>query len=171
MSDVGKTFDELKRQNPSFNYVHADGWGFAAECFGNADPIFAYYFYGTHDGPDLSMLAPLCGDQLKCAGIYTTVGNAFDAVKDGPLPLRDFFSSIGVGEYEAIREPDNEGTGWIFFPYKGYSVSLNASCQDSQGNLALSEQITKDQPIFIVDDRLASINDQLCEKERESLNR
>lgn len=98
------------------------------------------------------------------------MGNVFEAVKDGPLPLRDFFSSIGVGEYEAISEPDNEGTGWIFFPYKDYSVSLNASCQDRQGNLALSEQITKDQPIFIVDDRLVSINDQLCEKERESLN-
>ena len=53
MSNIGKTFNEIKELYPSYEYLIEEEDSAFAFCFGNNEKTFAYYFMGGHDGPTL----------------------------------------------------------------------------------------------------------------------
>ena len=56
-----------------------------------------------------------CEEQLKCAGFVTTANILFPDMEDD-MSFEDFFSLIGVDDYEYFGE-DTLAAGWLRFMY------------------------------------------------------
>ena len=161
-ADIGKTLDDLQRQNPSYEYLHLNGYDFSAESLGSPGGTFAYVFFGTQVGPGLEEMAPRYGKQLKCAGIYTTVEKIFSITNNGAVSIEEFLLSIGIN----IKDSDRVTfwAGWIIFDYMNYSMAINTKDIGSDVYARPTVKIEKSFPLIIKDEELWASNYELCTK-------
>lgn len=116
--EIGKTLSELKNEHPEGKLiVRPDGLpDSAAICFGEPGAEYLYYFFGTQSGDAEKAMNEL-EDRLTCAGFLTTANILFPDMEDN-MSFEDFFSLIGVDDYEYI-EDDTAAAGWLRFTYHG----------------------------------------------------
>jgi hypothetical protein len=101
LNSIGKTLNTLLYEHQTYSYKATFGMGGVGQSFGDAgnSDNFDYYFYSAQAYPGLADLATKFGDELKCAGIVTTLGFLFPGTYDG-MSLGTFFSAIGVSNYD-----------------------------------------------------------------------
>ena len=164
--DVGKTLSELKKEHPEGEIiVSLDGFpDSAAICFGDPEAEYAYYFFGTQSG-DAEKAMNEREDQLKCAGFVTTANILFPDMED-EMSFEDFFSLIGVDDYEYLFGEDViTGEGWLRFTYHGMEVMMNTNEVNAAGGWSLTgEEIVKhNAPVSIADPEIVNANQDLAD--------
>ena len=104
LNDIGKTLIELKNEHPEGEIIESldSSPDCAAICFGEPEAEYAYYFFGTQSGDSEKAMSE-CEEQLKCAGFVTTANILFPDMEDD-MSFEDFFSLIGVDDYEYFRK-------------------------------------------------------------------
>lgn len=163
-NDIGKTLSELKNEYPEGELiVSLDGFpDCAAACFGEQGAEYVYYFFGTQGG-DAEKAMNECEDQLKCAGFLTTADILFPDMEDD-MSFEDFFSQIGVDDYEYLGE-DTVGAGWLRFTYHGMEVMVNTNEAAAGGgwDFTGAEIVKHNAPMSIVDPEISNTNLDLAE--------
>ena len=162
--DVGKTLSELKNEHPEGEIiVSLDGFpDSAAICFGEPEAEYAYYFFGTQSG-DAEKAMNECEDQLKCAGFITTANILFPDMED-EMSFEDFFSLIGVDDYEYLGE-DTTAAGWLRFTYHGMEVVVNTNEATANGgwDFTGAEIVKRNAPVSIADPEIVNTNSDLAD--------
>lgn len=164
--DIGKTLSELKEEHPEGELmVRPDGLpGSAAICFGDPEGEYVYYFFGTQSG-DAEEAMNEREDQLKCAGFLTTANILFSDMEDD-MSFEDFFSSIGVDDYEYLMgEEAISGEGWLRFTYHGMEVMVNTNEVNAAGgwDFTGAEIVKENAPVSIVDPEISNANQDLAD--------
>ena len=166
--DIGKTLSELKKEHPEGELiVRLDGSpDSAAICFGDPEAEYLYYFFGTQSG-DAEKAMNECEDQLKCAGFITRAKFLFPDMDD-EMSFEDFFSLIGVDEYEYFGDDDDTITaaGWLRFQYRGMEVMINTNEADDVGVYSVftgAERVRYDAPASIVDLELLAADQNMVD--------
>lgn len=164
LNDIGKTLSELKKEHPEGEFmVRLDGFpDSAAICFGEQGAEYVYYFFGTQSG-DSEKAMNECEDRLKCAGFVTTADVLFPDMEDD-LSFEDFFSLIGVDDYEYLGE-DTAGAGWLRFTYHGMEVMVNTNEAAAGGgwDFTGAEIVKHNAPMSVADPEILSANLDLAE--------
>mgnify|MGYP005806576993 CR=1 FL=1 len=164
LGDLGKTLSELKTEHPEGEVmVRLDGFpDCAALCFGEPGADYVYYFFGTQAGDGEKAMDQL-GDQLKCAGAITTANILFPDM-EGDLSFADFFSLIGVEEYEYLGA-DTVAEGWIRFLYQDMEVMVSPTGDgpDGQWDVTGEEIVKYDAVVSVIDPELESANSDLAD--------
>ena len=165
--DIGKTLSELKNEHPDSEFiVSLDGFpDSAAICFGEPGAEYIYYFFGTQSG-DAEKALNEYEDQLKCAGFVTTANILFPDMED-EMSFEDFFSMIGVDDYEYLLGEDViTGEGWLRFTYHGMEVTVNTNEATPGGGWEFTgaEIVKSNAPVSIVDPEISSTNSDLADK-------
>lgn len=164
-NDIGKTLSELKKEYPQGGFIESsDGFpDSAASCFGVPDTDYVYYFFGVQSG-DFKKAMTECEDQLKCAGFITTADVLFPEMKDD-MGFEDFFSLIGVEDYEYFGEDTITAEGWLRFTYNGMEVMVNTNEPAAGGgwNVTGAEIVRSNAPVSIVDPEILNTNQDLAE--------
>ena len=162
--EIGKTLSELKQEHPEGEFmVRLDGFpDSAAICFGEPGAESVSYFFGTQSG-DAEKAMDECADQLKCAGFVTTANILFPDMED-EMSFEDFFSSIGVDDYEYI-EDDTAAAGWLRFTYHGMEVMINTNEVNAAGGWEFTgaEIVKGNAPVSIVDTEIVNTNQDLAD--------
>lgn len=169
--DIEKTLSELKDEHPEGELVVRPG-GFpdnAAICFGNPEAEYVYYFFGAQSGDAEKAMNEL-EDQLKCAGFLTTASILFPDMEDD-MSFEDFFSSIGVDDYEYI-EDDTAAAGWLRFTYHGMEVMVNTNEVNAAGgwDFTGAEIVKSNAPVSIVDPEISNTNSDLADAMQPVVN-
>lgn len=169
--DIEKTLSELKDEHPEGELVVRPG-GFpdnAAICFGNPEAEYVYYFFGAQSGDAEKAMNEL-EDQLKCAGFLTTASILFPDMEDD-MSFEDFFSSIGVDDYEYI-EDDTAAAGWLRFTYHGMEVMVNTNEVNAAGGWDFTgvEIVKSNAPVSIVDPEISNTNSDLADAMQPVVN-
>ena len=164
--DIGKTLSELKEEHPEGELiVRPDGLpGSVAICFGEPEGEYAYYFFGTQSG-DAEKAMNEREDQLKCAGFVTTANILF-ADLEAEMSFEDFFSLIGVDDYEyLVGEEVISGEGWLRFTYHGMEVMVNTNEVDAAGGWDFTgeEIVKRNAPVAISDPEIVNANQELAD--------
>ena len=164
--DVGKPLSELKTEHPEGEFmVNLDGFpDRATACFGEPGADYVYYFFGGHSG-DFEKAMDELGDQLKCAGFLTTANTLFPGMEED-MSFEDFFSWIGVNDYEYLSgEEVVTGEGWLRFLYGGMEVMVNTNEAIADGGWEFTgaEIVKRTAPVSIVDSELLHINQDLAD--------
>ena len=163
--DIGKTLSELKKEHPEGELiVRLDGSpDSAAICFGDPEAEYLYYFFGTQSG-DAEKAMNECEDQLKCAGFVTTASILFPDMEDD-MSFEDFFSLIGVDDYEYFGEDTITAEGWLKFTYNGMEVMVNTNEAVAGGGWDVTgvERVKSNAPVSIVDPEILNTNQDLAE--------
>ena len=163
-NDIGKTLNTLKKEHPRAEiFTRNDGLPEAAAiCFGEPDGKYSYYFFGTQDG-DFEKVTDGYGDQLKCAGFLTTADVLFQEMEDD-MPFTDFFSLIGVSDYEYFSD-EGQGQGWVSFKYDNMDVLLNTNEANANGGWDFTgiERVKRSAPVAIFDREINKQNFQLAD--------
>ncbi len=164
-NDIGKTLSELKDEHPEGEFVVSlDGFpDNAAACFGEPEAEYVYYFFGGQSG-DFEKAMNECEDQLKCAGFITTANVLFPDMEDG-MSFQDFFSLIGVEDYEYFGEETITAEGWLRFTYNGMEVMVNTNeaAADGGWNVTGAEIVKSNAPVSIADPEILNTNQDLAE--------
>ena len=164
-NDIGKTLGELKNEHPEGEFiVSLDGFpDSAAACFGESGAEYVYFFFGGHSG-DFEKAMNECEDRLKCAGFLTTANVLFPDLEDD-MSFQDFFSLIGVEDYEYFGEDTITAEGWLRFTYNGMQVMVNTNEAASGGgwNVTGAEIVKSNAPVSIVDPEVLHTNQGLAE--------
>jgi hypothetical protein len=127
--DIGKTLDELTQTHPALQFSSESIPDAVAECAGEPGIGYSYFFFATQSAPSLETMALEYGGQLRCAGLYATVGVFFPQMKNNQS-VADFFSSIDVVDYRFVNDGFNGfDVGWIYFTYKGMSGYIDTAIQ------------------------------------------
>lgn len=167
LDDMGKPLCELKAEQPSGEVgIRLDGFpDHAAACFGEPGAEYASYFFGTQSG-DAEKAMDECAPQLKCAGFVTTAGVLFPDMED-EMSFEDFFSLLGVDEYEYFGDDENTITaeGWLRFQYRGMEVLINTNEAAAGGgwDFTGTELVKRDAPASIADPELSAANQDLAD--------
>lgn len=167
LGDIGKPLRELKAEQPSGEVgIRLDGFpDHAAACFGEPGAEYASYFFGTQSG-DAEKAMDECAPQLKCAGFVTTAGVLFPEMED-EMSFEDFFSLLGVDEYEYFGDDENTITaeGWLRFQYRGMEVLINTNEAAAGGgwDFTGTELVKRDAPASIADPELSAANQDLAD--------
>ena len=105
-----------------------------------------------------------CEDQLKCAGFITTANVLFPEMA-GDMAFQDFFSLIGVEDYEYFGEDTITAEGWLRFTYNDMEVMVNTNEPASDGGLNVTgaEVVKCNAPVSIVDPEILYTNQDLAE--------
>ena len=164
--EIGKTLSELKNEHPEGEFiVSLDGFpNNAAICFGDPEAEYLYYFFGTQSGDAEKAMNEL-EDQLKCAGFVTTVNVLFPDM-EAEMSFEDFFSLIGVDDYEYLFGEDViTGEGWLRFTYHGMEVRVNTNEATANGgwNFTGAEIVKGNAPVSIVDTEISNANSDLAD--------
>lgn len=165
-NDIGKTLSELKSKHPEGEFIVNLG-GFpdsAAACFGEPGAEYAFFFFGGQSG-DFEKAMDECEEQLKCAGFITTANILFPDMQDD-MPFEDFFSLIGVDDYEyLIGEEVISGEGWLRFTYNDMEVMVNTNEVNADGgwDFTGAEIVKCNAPISIADPEIFNANQDLAE--------
>jgi hypothetical protein len=163
-NDIGKTLNTLKKEHPGAEIItRNDGLPDAAAiCFGEPDGKYSYYFFGMQSG-DLNKVIDTYGDQLKCAGFITTADVLFPEMEDN-MSFSDFFSLIGVSDYEFDTEEDCM-QGMMDFKYNNMKVWLDTREVTTAGYLDFTgiERVKKSAPVAIYDEEIDSQNFYLAD--------
>lgn len=158
--DIGKTLRELKNEHPEGELiVSLDGFpDSAAACFGELGAEYVYYFFGGQSG-DFGKAMNECEDQLTCAGFVTTANILFPGMKD-KMSFEDFFSLIGVDDYEYFGEDTITAEGWLRFTYNDMEVMLNTNEVAVGGgwDFTGAEIVNSNAPVSIVDPEIFTAN-------------
>ena len=162
--DIGKTLSELKTEHPEGELIVRPG-GFpdsAAVCFGEPEAEFVYYFFGAQSG-DAEKAMNECEDQLKCAGFLTTAGVLFPDMED-EMAFEDFFSQIGVDDYEFLVE-GTAADGWLSFQYRDLEVMVNTNEINAAGgwDFTGAELVKRNAPVSIIDPEISNANGDLAD--------
>lgn len=167
LDDIGKPLRELKAEQPSGEVgIRLDGFpDHAAACFGEPGAEYASYFFGTQSG-DAEKAMDECAPQLKCAGFVATAGVLFPDMED-EMSFEDFFSLLGVDEYEYFGDDENTITaeGWLRFQYLGMEVLINTNEAAAGGgwDFTGTELVKRDAPASIADPELSAANQDLAD--------
>ena len=167
LDDMGKPLRELEAEQPSGEVgIRLDGFpDHAAACFGEPGAEYASYFFGTQSG-DAEKAMDECAPQLKCAGFVTTAGVLFPDMED-EMSFEDFFSLLGVDEYEYFGDDENTITaeGWLRFQYRGMEVLINTNEAAAGGgwDFTGTELVKRDAPASIADPELSAANQDLAD--------
>lgn len=164
--EIGKTLSELKNEHPEGEFiVSLDGFpNNAAICFGDPEAEYLYYFFGTQSGDAEKAMNEL-EDQLKCAGFVTTANVLFPDM-EAEMSFEDFFSLIGVDDYEYLFGEDViTGEGWLRFTYHGMEVRVNTNEATANGgwNFTGAEIVKGNAPVSIVDTEISNANSDLAD--------
>ena len=163
--DIGKTLSELKKEHPEGELiVRLDGSpDSAAICFGDPEAEYLYYFFGTQSG-DAEKAMNECEDQLKCAGFVTTASILFPDMEDD-MSFEDFFSLIGVDDYEYFGEDTITAQGWLRFTYEGMEVMVNTNETNTGGGWESTgaEIVKRTAPVSIADPEISNTNQDLAD--------
>ena len=164
-NDIGKTLSELKDEYPEGKYVERlDGFpDCAAICFGDPEAEYVSYFFGTQSG-DAEKAMNEYEDQLKCAGFITTASILFPDMEDD-MAFEDFFSLIGVEDYEYFGEDTITAEGWLKFTYNDMEVMVNTNEPATGGgwNVTGAEIVKSNAPVSIVDPEISNANQDLVD--------
>ena len=162
--DIGKTLSELKKEHPEGELiVRLDGSpDSAAICFGDPEAEYLYYFFGTQSG-DAEKAMNECEDQLKCAGLLTTAGVLFPDMED-EMSFEDFFSQIGVDDYEYLVE-GTAADGWLSFQYRDMEVMVNTNEINAAGGWDFTgeEIVKRNAPVSMADPEISNANGDLAD--------
>lgn len=163
-NDVGKTLSELKTEHPEGELIVRPG-GFpdhAAACFGEPGADYVYYFFGAQSG-DAKKVMNECEDQLKCAGFLTTAGVLLPDMED-ELSFEDFFSQIGVDDYEYLVE-GTAADGWLSFQYRDMEVMVNTNEINAGGGWDFTgeEIVKRNAPVSMADPEISNANGDLAD--------
>ena len=166
LNDIGKTLHELKNEYPEGEFiVSLDGFpDHAAACFGEPEAEYIYYFFGGHSG-DFEKAMNECEEQLKCAGFVTTTNILFPDMEDA-MSFQDFFSLIGVDDYEYLSGEDTiTGEGWLRFMYRGLEVMVNTNEPKPGGGWYFTgaEIVKRDARATVADPEILHINFELAD--------
>lgn len=164
-NDIGKTLSELRNEYPEGEFiVRLDGFpDCAAICFGDPEAEYVSYFFGTQSG-DAEKAMNECEDQLKCAGFVTTASILFPDMEDD-MSFEDFFSLIGVDDYEYFGEDTITAEGWLRFMYSGMEVMVNTNEAVAGGgwDITGAERVKSNAPVSVVDQEISNTNLDLAE--------
>ena len=163
-NDVGKTLSELKTEHPEGEFMVNLG-GFpdhAAACFGEPGADYVYYFFGAQSG-DAEKAINECEDQLKCAGFLTTAGVLFPDMED-EMSFEDFFSQIGVDDYEYLVE-GTAADGWLSFQYRDMEVMVNTNEINASGGWDFTgeEIVKRNAPVSMAYPEISNANSDLAD--------
>ena len=163
-NDVGKTLSELKTEHPEGELIVRPG-GFpdhAAACFGEPGADYVYYFFGAQSG-DAKKVMNECEDQLKCAGFLTTAGVLLPDMED-EMSFEDFFSQIGVDDYEYLVE-GTAADGWLSFQYRDMEVMVNTNEINAGGGWDFTgeEIVKRNAPVSMADPEISNANSDLAD--------
>ncbi len=163
LNDIGKTLSELKNEHSEGEIiVSLDGFpDSAAICFGEPEAEYVYYFFGTQSG-DAEKVMSEYEEQLKCAGFVTTANILFPDMEDD-MSFEDFFSLIGVDDYEYFGE-DTLAAGWLRFMYQDMEVMVNTNEITPRGgwDFTGAEIVKRDAPVSIADPEILNTNSDLA---------
>ena len=163
MNDIGKTLIELKNEHPEGEIIESldSSPDCAAICFGEPEAEYAYYFFGTQSGDSEKAMSE-CEEQLKCAGFVTTANILFPDMEDD-MSFEDFFSLIGVDDYEYFVE-DTLAAGWLRFMYQDMEVMVNTNEITPRGGWDFTgeEIVKRDAPVSIADPEILNTNSDLA---------
>lgn len=161
--DIGKTLSELKTEHPEGELIVRPGGfpDFAAICFGEPGADYVYYFFGAQSG-DAEKAMNECEDQLKCAGFLTTAGVLLPDMED-ELSFEDFFSQIGVDDYEYLVE-GTAADGWLSFQYRDMEVMVNTNEINAGGGWDFTgeEIVKRNAPVSMADPEISNANSDLA---------
>ena len=164
-NDIGKTLSELRNEYPEGEFiVRLDGFpDCAAICFGDPEAEYVSYFFGTQSG-DAEKAMNEYEDQLKCAGFITTANVLFPDMEDD-MSFEDFFSLIGVDDYEYFGEDTITAEGWLRFMYSGMEVMVNTNEAVAGGgwDITGAERVKSNAPVSVVDQEISNTNLDLAE--------
>ena len=164
-SDIGKTLSELKNKYPEGKFiVSLDGFpDIAAACFGEQGAEYVYFFFGGHSG-DFEKTMNECEEQIKCSGFITTANILFTDMEDD-MSFQDFFSLIGVDDYEYFGEDTITAEGWLRFTYNGMEVMVNTNEAVVGGgwDVTGTERVKSNAPVSIVAPEILNTNQDLAE--------
>ncbi len=162
--DVGKTLSELKNEHPEGELIVRQGGfpDFAAICFGEPGADYVYYFFGAQSG-DAEKAMNECEDQLKCAGFLTTAGVLFPDMED-EMSFEDFFSQIGVDDYEYLVE-GTAADGWLSFQYRDMEVMVNTNEINAAGGWDFTgeEIVKRNAPVSMAAPEISNANGDLAD--------
>lgn len=163
-NDVGKTLSELKNEHPEGELIVRQGGfpDFAAICFGEPGADYVYYFFGAQSG-DAEKAMNECEDQLKCAGFLTTAGVLFPDMED-EMSFEDFFSQIGVDDYEYLVE-GTAADGWLSFQYRDMEVMVNTNEINAAGGWDFTgeEIVKRNAPVSMAAPEISNANGDLAD--------
>lgn len=93
----------------------------------------------------------------------TTACILFPDMED-EMSFEDFFSLIGVDDYEYLGE-DTTAAGWLRFMYNGMEVMVNTNEAASGGgwNFTGAEIVKHNAPVSIVDTEIFNTNQDLAD--------
>lgn len=165
LNATGKTLSELKNEYPEGELIESLN-GFpdsAAACFGQQGAEYVYFFFEGQSG-DFERAMNECEDQLKCAGFITTANILFPDMKD-EMSFEDFFSLIGVDDYEYFGEDTITAEGWLKFTYHDMEVMMNTNEAVAGGgwDFTGAEIVKNNAPVSIVDPEILNTNQDLAE--------
>lgn len=156
LSEIGKSFEEIRGTHPEADYLMATVPDTAGLCLGEEDGTF-YFFFGAQDGPTLEEVGAAYGEQIKCAGIGTTVGVIYPDAGE-TTQVAQFCSDHGIADYDYTTE-DGPSRNWLLYEADGRSVWLHTA----EGNV-----VGKGDSLFLVDMELeqenGALRDELWEK-------
>ncbi len=165
LNDIGKTLGELKNEHTEGEFiVSLDGFpDSAAACFGEQGAKYVYFFFGGHDG-DFEKAMTECEEQIKCSGFITTANMLFTDMGDD-MSFEDFFSLIGVDDYEYFGEDTITAEGWLKFTYNNMEVMVNTNEAVAGGgwDVTGAERVKSNAPVSIVDPEILNTNQNLAE--------
>ena len=163
-NDIGKTLSELKNEYPEGEFiVSLDGFpDSAAACFGEQGAEYIYFFFGGQSG-DFEKAMNECEEQIKCSGFITTANILFTDMGDD-MSFQDFFSLIGVYDYEYLGE-DTTAEGWLRFMYSGMEVMVNTNEAVASGgwDITGAERVKSNALVSIVDREILHTNQDLAD--------
>lgn len=165
LNDIGKTLIELKNEHPEGEIIESldSSPDCAAICFGEPEAEYAYYFFGTQSGDSEKAMSE-CEEQLKCAGFVTTANILFPDMEDD-MSFEDFFSLIGVDDYEYFGE-DTLAAGWLRFMYQDMEVMVNTNEMTPGNGLHFNftgeEIVKRDAPVSIAAPEILNTNSDLA---------
>lgn len=122
LNEIGKTVNDIKAGNPDAYYQNVRIISATGECLGVSDNRFCHFFFGSQDALHLSDLSDEFGDQLRCAGVASTIGELYPDTID-QMPLEQFLIDNGISEYR--YELEYEGLGWIQVSGDGWLVWID----------------------------------------------
>ena len=164
-NDIGKTLSELKNEHPEGEFiVSLDGFpDSATACFGEQGAEYVYFFFGGQSG-DFEKAMNECEDQLKCAGFITIANILFTDMEDD-MSFQDFFSLIGVDDYEYFGKDTPTAEGWLRFMYNGMEVMVNTNEINADGGWDFTgeEIVKRNAPVSMADPEISNANSDLAD--------
>ena len=165
-NDIGKILSELKNEYSEGEFIESlDGFpDSAAACFGEPGAEYVYFFFGGQSG-DFEKAMNECEEQIKCAGFITTANILFTDMEDD-MSFQDFFSLIGVDDYEYFGEDTITAEGWLRFMYSGMEVMVNTNEAVAGGgwDVTGAERVKSNAPVSIVDLEILNTNQGLADE-------